>query len=103
MQHGDQPPGTGTKPPAWTSKKFWISILAVSSWTAIIMQMLYSGLGVADPDIALPGDLWWAMVIKGSVEVLSIGGITALDAYATKLPFSAALKRTDDTRREPLP
>ena len=76
------------KYPFWHSRKFWLCLAAIISWHFTIRHML----GVVEDakGAAIPDRIFWAMMIKGAIETLGIGGIAALDAYATKLPFAAS-------------
>ena len=77
--------------PFWRSKKFLLGIFVIVSWTWLIDRMLVLDVGAQKgaTGVEMPREIWWAMMIKGALEALAIGGIAALDAYATKLPFGA--------------
>ena len=69
-------------------------MLVIASWTWLLDRMLVLNVGTqaGAKGLEVPREIWWAMMIKGALEALAIGGIAALDAYATKLPFSALIE-----------
>jgi len=89
----------------WDSRKFWFGMATIASWTYLYDRMLTLGIGAGAKSLEIPQELWWAMVIKGALEALIFGGVAALDAYATKLPFSAMINgvtgQVTPPKREP--